>query len=81
MLACVTNISFDRRVEEQRARAAACYDEALAALLQAGYPPYRACPSGAAKVVDPSSPYGQTLAAIKRALDPKDTISPGRYGM
>ena len=80
-LTCVTNISFDRREPEQCQRASACYEEALAALLKAGYPPYRASPTGAAKVIDPSSPYGATIAAIKRALDPRGTLSPGRYGM
>lgn len=78
-LCCVTNITFDKRDKQQRENAVACYEQAIAALLKAGYPPYRTSPTGIAKIVDHDNAFWRTARAIKQALDPDNIIAPGRY--
>lgn len=78
-LACVTNVSFDRRVPEEVARAGACYDELWASLHAAGFYPYRTGPTGYPKLARGSSVFWDVAAEIKRALDPDGILAPGRY--
>ncbi len=77
-LSAVTNISFNRRDCEQTERAAACYDELMRTLMDAGYPPYRTGPAGF-KRIRTDSPFWHAAQRIKHALDPHGIISPGRY--
>ena len=74
-------IVYDRDVEGEDDRARACHDDLLAALIEAGYPPYRlgvqsmrAMPTG-----DGAEP--SLLERIKRTLDPEDILAPGRYDL
>ena len=77
-LCAVTNLSFDRRDRSQIDRAAMCYDELMHALLEAGYPPYRTGPAGFEKIRT-DTVFWHTCRQIKKTLDPKCLISPGRY--
>ncbi|WP_428387131.1 FAD-binding oxidoreductase [Mucisphaera sp.] len=78
-MVCVTNVAFDKRDAEEAKRAKACYEELMAALMDAGFIPYRSGPSGYAKLRQPGDPYWELAEQIKRTLDPDDIISPGRY--
>jgi len=78
-MCCVTNISFDRRLPEEVEAAGRCYEELSDALYRAGYPPYRAGPMGMRKLRQGSEVFWDVVGAIKKALDPHNTISPGRY--
>ncbi len=75
----VTNLSFDQREPDEAAAAKACYDELMAALLEAGFVPYRTGPGGFEKLYDPDDVFWQTAQKIKQALDPDQIIAPGRY--
>lgn len=76
---CITNISFDTRIPEECDRAQACYEELMKVLMDSGFVPYRSGPSGYGKLRVEGDPFWDVVASIKRTLDPKDTISPGRY--
>lgn len=78
-LACVTNISFDKRDAGQVARAAACYQELMNTLISRGYPPYRTGPGGYAKLHGQGDVFWATCGQIKAALDPRRILAPGRY--
>jgi 4-cresol dehydrogenase (hydroxylating) flavoprotein subunit len=78
-LCCVTNIAFDRRVEEEAQAARTCYDELMSALLDRGYIPYRAGPGGMQKLGRHPSVFWDVTRQIKQTLDPRHILSPGRY--
>jgi 4-cresol dehydrogenase (hydroxylating) len=78
-LCCVTNVSFDRREVDESARAEACYEELTDRMIAAGYLPYRCGPGTMPKLVRGSSGFWDVAGRLKRALDPKGIISPGRY--
>lgn len=78
-LCCVTNVSFDRREQAEVARAAACYDALVEALMARGYISYRTGPRGFAKLGRGSSVFWDVARELKGALDPDGLISPGRY--
>lgn len=75
----VSNVAFDRRDEQETGRAHACCNELYDRLIENGYIPYRAGPSGQAKLADSSNPFWQVAGRIKQALDPQQIIAPGRY--
>jgi 4-cresol dehydrogenase (hydroxylating) len=78
---CLLPVVFDRRDAAAEAKAVACYEALLAAGRRQGYVPYRLSATRMADVVRPEAPFWRMLAAFKRALDPDDLISPGRYGV
>jgi 4-cresol dehydrogenase (hydroxylating) flavoprotein subunit len=78
-LCCVTNVAFDRREPEEMARATACYDELTDALMARGYIPYRTGPRGWKKLGRGSSVFWDVARDVKRALDPRNIMAPGRY--
>jgi len=78
-MVCIVQVSYDRGSEEEGQRATACYQEFNAALAEKGYYPYRAAAAGVTRYHDPNDPYWQTLAAMKRTLDPNNILAPGRY--
>jgi 4-cresol dehydrogenase (hydroxylating) len=78
-MVCVSNISYDKRIPEEAERAHACYEELMTALMQAGFYPYRTGPTGYGKIRPEGDPYWDLVHTIKRTVDPRDTISPGRY--
>jgi 4-cresol dehydrogenase (hydroxylating) len=78
----ILNVAFDRTVPGEAEAAARCYEELTAALLDAGYPPYRSSIPGYAALRAAGGPddvFWDVAAAIKRALDPGDLIARGRY--
>lgn len=78
-MVAVFNISFDKTVEEEARRAAACYEAVTIALLEAGYVPYRSSLMGMAHLVKADDTFWQVAAEIKAALDPARILAPGRY--
>jgi 4-cresol dehydrogenase (hydroxylating) len=78
-MCCVTNLAFDKREADETARAAACYEELVTTLIDAGYIPYRTGPSGFAKLTRNSSVFWDVARQLKQTLDPQGIISPGRY--
>lgn len=78
-MVCVTNISFDKRVEREVSAANACYAELMEAMMAAGYLPYRTAPSGYSRLRQNSTVFWDVAAQLKGLLDPNDVVSPGRY--
>jgi 4-cresol dehydrogenase (hydroxylating) len=75
---CVITISYDRSVSGEDERALACHEELMTELIARGYPPYRlGLPSMGC--LDAEWAYGDTLRALKAALDPNGVVAPGRY--
>ena len=77
----VINLSFDRSNFAHVREAHACIDELTTALIQEGYPPYRVSIEGTKTIVQPNDVYWQTVRDLKKILDPKNTIAPGRYNI
>ncbi|MBI5093344.1 MAG: FAD-binding oxidoreductase [Candidatus Hydrogenedentes bacterium] len=75
----ILNVAFDKSLPEEAARATACYDEAVDALIAQGYIPYRTGLRGMPKLVQPGDTFWEVAQQVKRALDPSDIISRGRY--
>ena len=75
----ILNVAYDKRDAAETQRAMACYDEAVAALMPAGYIPYRVGLRGLAKVHREDDVFWEVATAIKRTLDPQDIIARGRY--
>jgi 4-cresol dehydrogenase (hydroxylating) len=74
-------VFYERDDEADATRARAWYEETRRTFMEQGYPPYRtttmSMPGSSAS--NPASQ--QFLAAIKHAVDPRNLIAPGRYGM
>lgn len=75
----ITNVAFDKAEAEETARAKACYEELMDAIMCTGYYPYRVSLAGMHKLRDKNDTFWQVAEDIKRALDPEDIISRGRY--
>lgn len=80
-LVAVANLVFDRSVPSQVDSAHACARALLQLIRREGLEVYRARVDVMADVVDPGSPYWQTVRALKTALDPDNIIAPGRYNL
>ncbi len=78
-MVAVFNISFDKTVEEEAQRAAACYEVVTTTLLAHGYVPYRSSLMGMAHLVQPDDTFWEVARDIKAALDPGRILAPGRY--
>jgi 4-cresol dehydrogenase (hydroxylating) len=78
-LSAVMTIAYDKDSPEETEAAKACYDDLLAAMLRAGFPPYRLNPSSMQTLASTTSAYWQTVADLKGALDPAGIMAPGRY--
>jgi 4-cresol dehydrogenase (hydroxylating) flavoprotein subunit len=75
---CVITISYDRSVEGEDDRAAACYRELMDDLLSAGYPPYRLNVTSMGYARGDRA-YSELLRKLKDAVDPNRVLAPGRY--
>lgn len=71
----VLNVTFDRRVQAAVRNAHAAIDRVLARMQHAGYPPYRV----GIQHMGLATGAGSLAAEIKRVLDPRGVLSPGRY--
>lgn len=78
-LVAVVNLLFDRSIDDEMERAHACADALLDCIHANGLEVYRARADMMNSLVTGDSDYWQTVAAIKRALDPDGIIAPGRY--
>jgi len=78
-LCAVMTVCFDKQDHEDAARARACHDELLAALLEAGYPPYRSGHLTTPHLGAASEVFFGVTAQLKAALDPAGILSPGHY--
>jgi len=76
----VISVAFDRGDPEATQRARACISACEEAFMRMGYPPYRLGIEGMARIASPGDPFWQTVAELKRAVDPNGIIAPGRYG-
>lgn len=74
-------LSYDRAIPGEDARALACHDELLAALIADGYPPYRLGVQSMNAMPPPDDDSLALYAALKAALDPHDVLAPGRYDL
>jgi len=75
----ITNVSFDKNQPGETAAARACYDEAMKALIDSGYPPYRVGLAGLGKIHREGDVFWDVARRIKHALDPDDILARGRY--
>lgn len=72
------SLTYDRDVPGEDGRAMACYRDMLEKLVARGYPPYR-LNTAAMDFANLTGSYGDTVRAIKNALDPNGILAPGRY--
>lgn len=78
-LCAVMSIHYDRRNPEETARAGACHDALVDALLERGYVPYRGAPRTVARLRGAAPVFWDVAGQIKQALDPHERLAPGRY--
>ncbi len=78
-LCAILTIAFDKRNREESVRARRCHDELLGALLEEGYPPYRAGNLSMGMLDRTSDVFFELTARLKTALDPRGLLSPGHY--
>jgi len=78
-LDCVVSIGWDRDIAGEDARALACYDEMLQALMKAGYYPYRLSLRGMGQLPPAIDASDRLTRGIKDLVDPKGILAPGRY--
>jgi 4-cresol dehydrogenase (hydroxylating) len=70
---------FDRADVDDVARAQACYDCLLEAGMAEGFVPYRTSVRSMSRFIDPGGAFWSLVSDLKRAVDPGDILSPGRY--
>ena len=75
----VINMVFERSDTDQCQAAAACYEAAMKACMEAGYPPYRSSTLGMPLLSQDKDTFWDTTQTIKKALDPNEILAPGRY--
>lgn len=78
-ITCVISISYDRAIAGEDERARRCYGVLTEQLLASGYPPYRLNVGSMEYVAPENDGYVRALRSLKRALDPRGILSPGRY--
>lgn len=76
---CVITISYDRAVAGQDEQALRCYRTLTERLLARGYPPYRLNVGSMDYLAPETEEYAAVLRALKKTLDPRSILAPGRY--
>lgn len=74
-------VFYDRTDKDDAQRASAWYAEIRAEMIASGYPPYRETAQSSPHVFDQYPIARRFLSALKQALDPSQTLAPGRYGI
>jgi len=74
-------VLYDRQDEKETNRARAWYEETQRALLQNGYPSYRTTTMSMPHSLDNDQVSKDFFNTIKKAIDPRNIIAPGRYGI
>ncbi|MDQ6829974.1 MAG: FAD-binding protein [Gemmatimonadota bacterium] len=77
-VAAVISICFDRANTAECARAAACHDALVRALLERGYPPYRGSHRARELAREAAPAFWAVADRVRAALDPSQAISRGR---
>ncbi|PCJ62815.1 MAG: hypothetical protein COA79_01445 [Planctomycetota bacterium] len=80
-LCSVMTISFDKNDKTNSANARICHDKVVDALMKAGYIIYRAGNHSMKKLDCRDNSYQSVLSSIKKALDPNNILSPGKYNI
>lgn len=80
-LEIVLSLAFRRDQPEQVESAHACLARLEETFMKRGWPPYRVGIQSMPLVVHAGDPFWETARAIKRVLDPKGIIAPGRYSL
>lgn len=80
-LVAVANLLFDRASAAETSRAQDCAERLHAYIRSLRLEVYRARVDMMPGIVDAGSPYWQTVAQLKRVLDPDGVIAPGRYNL
>jgi 4-cresol dehydrogenase (hydroxylating) len=78
-LCAVLTVCYDRTNPEETERARACHDRLHAAVMSAGYVPYRAGNLSMDGLAQNSDVFWNVVAALKAALDPEHRMAPGHY--
>ena len=78
-MVAVLNVYFDKREGPEVRHADECHHALVEALIEEGYIPYRAGLSTMPMIANADDVFWDVAAQIKRALDPGDIISRGRY--
>lgn len=78
-LTSVMTISFDKKNEVESQKAKLCHDEVVQRLMTEGYIIYRAGNHTMKFVSEKNSTFHEFLSSVKNAIDPQQTISPGKY--
>lgn len=78
-MVCIINVSFDRTQPTEVTAADSCHAALSAALRAEGYYPYRESSLGHRWSAGTQDTFVEVSSAIKRALDPRETLSPGLY--
>lgn len=76
----LVGVFYDQKDPADAERARRWYDEARAAYVEGGYPPYRTTTMSMPNAMDSNPAAKALLAALKAAVDPQNVIAPGRYG-
>ncbi len=72
-------IIYDRDVPGDDTRARTCHDACLAALIDAGYLPYRLGVQSMGALPQPNDDSVALFGRLKHAFDPDEILAPGRY--
>lgn len=76
---CTLPILYDRADPKQTAQARRCHDALLQACAAAGYLPYRLDIASMHRLAERSRGFWQVCRRLKRAMDPRGILAPGRY--
>nr|WP_241030689.1 FAD-binding oxidoreductase [Paraburkholderia sp. Ac-20347] len=76
---CTLPLLFDGTDVSACARAEACWEALFRAGLKTGYMPYRVHVEHGSLIASKESPYWRTVERIRKAIDPFEMLSPGRW--
>lgn len=74
-------IFYDKTNLDEVRRAQSLYEDVAAQTLQSGYQQYRTSVAYGDRILSEAPEFQTMMDAIKTALDPRNTIAPGRYGI
>jgi 4-cresol dehydrogenase (hydroxylating) len=74
-------IFYDKADPTETARATVLYEHLCRLTERAGYQQYRTNVAYMHRLLEPVPQYQRLLDSMKRAVDPCDTLAPGRYGV
>jgi 4-cresol dehydrogenase (hydroxylating) len=74
-------IFYDKADPTETARARSLYEDLYGLTVRAGYQQYRTNVACMHRLLEPVPQYQRLLDSMKKAVDPCDTLAPGRYGI